>query len=258
MKYLIKYRTRNRRYALVRDFCLVSPTARDVQFTVNVPEAMQWDNRADAERACTDLRDAFDMFRRRKRFTVVREDWQAPQCTREYRPKGTIKPTGYQSALIENAVAVCYARAAAVALDMPKLDALQLFVINTRRGASRGGRGRHGQFFIAIQQGACTDTRPGWLQYIVAHELAHVADVYSHGTTSHGPLFMAMLKMLCPPELQAYELTYKQSSARAAGITVRDALPAVAAHVAERLALRRRRPYDGVAALQAMLAGVVK
>jgi hypothetical protein len=56
------------------------------------------------------------------------------------------------------------------------------------------------------------------LQYI-AHELAHAyqydEDKYNG---NHGPRFMRWLKILCPPELLHYELSYKPRNAIAAGI----------------------------------------
>lgn len=53
-----------------------------------------------------------------------------------------------------------------------------------------------------------------WVYYL-AHELAHAVS----GDGTHGPQFMYRFKIICPIELQFFELGYKPRNAKAAGIT---------------------------------------
>jgi hypothetical protein len=79
---------------------------------------------------------------------------------------------------------------------------------------------------ITIPRWACDPThhiggRPGYLEWYVAHELAHYLDRQRKGPgcrLDHGPSFQAALKELCPPHAIHHELGYKPRRARAAGI----------------------------------------
>lgn len=57
-------------------------------------------------------------------------------------------------------------------------------------------------------------TRFGYWVWYVAHEISHA---FTKGAM-HGPVFMAKLKQLCPPEFVHYELEYKVDNAAIAGI----------------------------------------
>lgn len=150
--------------------------------------------------------------------------------------RGVVQPTQAEYNAVHDAVRTASERARAVALDLPEFAV----IFTEGRRCCLGGRGRDGRYFITIDRWVLRDTRVGYLTYTVAHEMAHVADVFHHRRTDHGPLFMAHLKMLCPPEFQAYELAYKPTMARAAGIRLSDAAAEVAANVRERLRPRIR------------------
>jgi hypothetical protein len=100
---------------------------------------------------------------------------------------------------------------------VPADSEVKCWIMQERACGSRGGR-FGSQFGIAIHPRVLRDPREGRLIYTVAHELAHVCQVWENGWTDHGPKFMAWLKALCPPQWVAYELSYKPREARRAGI----------------------------------------
>lgn len=55
------------------------------------------------------------------------------------------------------------------------------------------------------------------IQYI-AHECAHAMNFIEKTNDIHGPMFMAWMKRLCPPEYWRFELTYKKRNAKSAGV----------------------------------------
>lgn len=55
----------------------------------------------------------------------------------------------------------------------------------------------------------------GYGEYYLLHEIAHALAGHE---ANHGPVFMAKLIEICPPELVHYELGYKPGLAAAAGI----------------------------------------
>lgn len=56
---------------------------------------------------------------------------------------------------------------------------------------------------------------PAYIDYYLSHELAHAV---AGPAAKHGPLFMAAFKKICDPKNWHYELNYKPSYAKAAGI----------------------------------------
>lgn len=155
---------------------------------------------------------------------------KATRPAADFKPRQNVAPTVEESARLSLAVASAREHASAAGLSLPAFGVY----VTERKRSCRGGRHRSGQYYIAIDRWAFAsdaDKKPGYLTYIVAHELAHVADVFHTGRTSHGPQFMAHLRKLCPLKLQAYELAYKPTAARAAGIRLSDAAPEVQACV---------------------------
>lgn len=61
-------------------------------------------------------------------------------------------------------------------------------------------------------------TKPGYVVYYTAHELAHLFAKKYNNHRGHGPAFMAWLKRICPKDYLHYELDYKPRHAFAAGI----------------------------------------
>lgn len=59
---------------------------------------------------------------------------------------------------------------------------------------------------------------PDYVVYYLHHEAAHA---YSSGM--HSPEFYEQFKRICPPHVQHFELNYKPRTAKAAGITAKDA-----------------------------------
>lgn len=68
---------------------------------------------------------------------------------------------------------------------------------------------------IVISLFATKSLRPGYVEYMLAHEIAHA---FAGHDANHGPVFMGWLKRLCPEEYQHYEYGYKPRNARAAGL----------------------------------------
>jgi hypothetical protein len=164
-----------------------------------------------------------------RRWVAVNAD-KAQRPAADFKPRRSVAPTAAEARRLSLAVASAREHASAAGLVLPGFE---VFVTEGKRSC-RGGRHRSGQFYISVDRWAFVSDagkKPGYLTYIVAHELAHVADVYHTGSTSHGPQFMAHLRKLCPLKLQAYELAYKPTAARAAGIRISDAAPEVAAAV---------------------------
>lgn len=240
MRYLIKYSTRRGRYALVHR-C----GADSIEYANTTRGLAPWlfDTRAEALDVLAVIRERFEMrphWRKRSRYTVVREDFKAPVPSgRASRPRGTVQATVAESERYKAACDTVRALAAANGVTLPAYVAEYL---TAGRRTCYGGRASNGDYFISIDRWAFNETdRPGYLVQTVAHEYAHVAEVYNHGRTDHGPQFMAYMRRLCPLEFQAYELCYKQVAARAAGIRISDAAPAVAAYVARQLDIKRAR-----------------
>lgn len=100
-------------------------------------------------------------------------------------------------------------------LVFPKIDAW--FVVNqscSRAYYHVAGVGR----VITIATWAWNKYKPGYLEYIIAHEMAHHFAHALEGCTGHGEAFQIWLKRLCPPQWVHYELAYKPRAAKAAGI----------------------------------------
>jgi hypothetical protein len=60
-----------------------------------------------------------------------------------------------------------------------------------------------------------------YFKYYVAHELAHFAAHFTDESVGHSETFYEMFKLLCPEEIQYFELAYKPRSAKANGIRIR-------------------------------------
>lgn len=61
--------------------------------------------------------------------------------------------------------------------------------------------------------------RPGYLLYVLCHELAHIRRFQAGDFhTGHEKLFQEELKLLCPPDLQHWEYEYKPDEALQAGV----------------------------------------
>lgn len=69
---------------------------------------------------------------------------------------------------------------------------------------------------VSVPLWAMRHKNPDYCLYYLAHELAHVI-AYGHG---HDLVFMQALMRICPPELVHYELEYKPTMAKAAGISI--------------------------------------
>ena len=62
--------------------------------------------------------------------------------------------------------------------------------------------------------------KPRYEEYYICHELSHIFNWIEHAREAdpHGPKFMRQFKLICPPEIQHYELNYKPRNAQAAGV----------------------------------------
>jgi len=71
--------------------------------------------------------------------------------------------------------------------------------------------------------------KPGYVEYYLAHELAHIYVFDYHGLRGdkidgdHGERFMSAFKSLCPIQWQHYEYEYKPDSARKSDVSVEGA-----------------------------------
>jgi len=265
---MLKYSTGRRRYTLVGSvapvtdatevFVYSGQTHRVTEWTIESDTAMRFETHKAAAEVAAALNAPYKARGRRGRFSVVPADYntdagraRVAASAKPRKPRKTVRPTADESARLEAHISAAYALAAGK-LTLPPRSRLAVFVTEAR--ASRGGRDNAGQYFIAIRRANLNDSRPGYAQYLVAHELAHVADVLKNGSTSHGPRFMECLRVLCPPELQAYELTYKRTQAIRAGIRISAAAPEVRASVAAHLERRKAPPQPrGMDLLSEML-----
>ena len=245
--YIIKYRMRGRRYSFVRGVELEHVAYAGLPYVPRLTVHYAADaatvpsfTRADARRTVDAIRSVDPALARR--MSVIPRAWYREGADGKLRvipkdmPRGTVDLPGELDADFTPDGRALLDRARAAGHDVPDNRAILVWVLGERARGSRGGRWGV-NLGVAIHRFEWISTRPGYLTYTVAHELAHAMQVHRSGRTDHGPEFMAILRELCPPEFIAYELEYKPQAAMAAGISCAAAPPQVQA------ALRvKRRP----------------
>lgn len=91
-----------------------------------------------------------------------------------------------------------------------------VYAVNSRRGKCS-----YHNKYISIPQWAINKDE-AYLTWYVAHEMAHMITwAYKHVADNHGPVFMSVLKEICPIESQQYEYTYKPRNAASAGLAMK-------------------------------------
>ena len=93
----------------------------------------------------------------------------------------------------------------------------RVFAVTSARGSCYHKRAQPEQSAITIPTWAILRGQT-YLNWYVAHELAHAFNMTHGGNAGHGPDFMRWLKAICPTESIHFELTYKPRNAAAAGI----------------------------------------
>jgi hypothetical protein len=147
-------------------------------------------------------------------------------------PRGACEMPADHWARYTAALATVYENANANGVTIP---AFRMFYVPGSRGACHGGG--LGEKYIKMKSWAWDHdtTKPGYLVTTLAHELAHVVDYATRGTSDHSVTFYRIFRKLCPLQFQAYDLAYRPAGARAAGVSERDAAP----HVVEYLRSRK-------------------
>ncbi len=103
---------------------------------------------------------------------------------------------------------------------VPKIK-IHFFAVNQCRGRAYWNRPGWGRV-VTIPVHAIKTTKVGYLDYYVAHEMAHHYAHQDSGAVGHCPRFMTWMKRLCPAEHIHYELGYIPRAAAAAGIHAKD------------------------------------